>query len=451
MTENLTSIPSAKAYPVVGNLPELARDPIAFFLDTRRTYGDIFRYRFGPRTVYFVAHPDAVKHVLQDNYTNYRKHTAYDKIRPLVGEGLLTSEGESWLKNRRLAQPVFHRQRIGTFAEMMTEETLLMMERWRRFEPQEPFDLLPEMMRLTLTVVGRSLFSKDIGGEADKIGAALTFALHHANTRSLQLVDLSKLPIPNNVRFNRAVGVLDDLVYSLVAERRASGKDEGDLLSMLLHAQDADTGESMSDRQLRDEVMTLFLAGHETTANALSWIFYLLSKHTLVTQKLFNEVDAVLGRRTATLEDTPNLTYTRQVIDEGLRLYPPAWIIGRQTLQDDRVGGAFIPAGSDVTISPLVTQRHPLFWSNPEGFDPGRFTPERSKQRHRFAYFPFGGGPRVCIGNNFALLEMTLTLATVLQRYELHLASGYPVETHPGITLRPKEGVFMTLKRRGLK
>lgn len=449
MYESFTPIPSARAYPLVGNLPELARDPITFFLDTRRTHGDTFRYQLGPRTVYFVAHPDDVKHVLQDNYINYRKHSAYDKIRPLVGDGLLTSEGESWLKNRRLAQPVFHRQRIGTFAEMMTEETLNMMERWRRFKPKEPFDLLPEMMRLTLTVVGRSLFSKDIGGESDKIGAALTFALHHANARTLQLLDLSHLPTPSNVRFNRAVRTLDDLVYSLIAERRTSNKDEGDLLSMLLHAKDADTGESMSDRQLRDEVMTLFLAGHETTANALSWLFYLLSKHALVTQKLFNELDSVLGRRTATLEDAPALTYTRQVIDEGLRLYPPAWLIGRQALRDDRVGGAFIPAGSDVAVSPLVTQRHPEFWSNPEGFDPARFNPEYSKQRHRFAYFPFGGGPRVCIGNNFALLELTLTLATVLQRFELHLASGYPVEPHAGITLRPKNGVFMTLKRRG--
>ena len=446
-----TPIGGPRFYPIVGNLLELADDPTSFFLTARREHGDLFRYQFGPRTVYLAAHPDAVKHVLLDNNTNYRKHSAYDKVKPLVGEGLLTSEGDTWLANRRLAQPVFHKQRIQGFGKMMVDETLRMLdERWESYaRAEKAFDLLPEMMRLTLTVVGRALFSRDLSGEAATVGEALSFALEHSNKRSLSVVTApAHWPLPANLRFKRSLQALDDLVYGMIKERRAVGEEKDDLLSMLLHASDADTGEAMNDRQLRDEAMTLFLAGHETTANALSWLFYLLSQHTAVTRKLLIEVDTVLQNRVATLDDTANLPYTRLVIDETLRLYPPAWIIGRHTLQPDSLGGADIPADTDVSISPFVTHRHPDFWDNPEGFDPERFSPERSKGRHRFAYFPFGGGPRLCIGNNFALLEMQLTLATILQRFEPQLVSGHPVEMDPGITLRPKNGVLMTLKRR---
>ena len=440
-----------KTYPLVGSVPELLKDPLSYFFGAQREFGDVFAYRIGPRKLYFIAHPDDIKHALLDNYKNYRKHTAYDKIKPLVGEGLLTSEGETWLKNRRLAQPVFHRQRIDTFGDMMTEACLEMLARWQPYlDTGEAFDLAPEMMRLTLTVVGKALFSTDLSGEAEDIGEALGFALEQTNRRTLAPLDLPpSVPTPNNVRYKRAIRALDEVVYGLIDERRRTGKDEGDLLSMLLHARDADTGETMNDQQLRDEAMTLFLAGHETSATALTWAFYLLSKHPAVTDTLLGELDGVLTGRTATAADVPQLRYTRQVVDEVLRLYPPAWLIGRQTLDKDVLpSGTALKAHTDVTISPYITHRHPDFWPNPEGFDPERFGSERAEGRHRFAYFPFGGGPRLCIGNNFALLEMVLSLATVLQRCRLELLAGERGTPQPQITLRPKGGVLVTLRAR---
>ena len=334
----------------------------------------------------------------------------------------------------------------------MTDETEAMLNRWERFETDEPFDVAAEMMRLTLTVVGKALFSTDLSLEAQEIGEALNFALEETNRRNLAPFSLPpSLPTPNNVRYKKAIGALDDVVYGLIEERRRSDKDEGDLLSMLLNAQDADTGERMSDKQLRDEAMTLFLAGHETSATALSWMFYLLSKHPAVRRELLSEVDQTLEGRVATVADVPKLRYTRQVVDEALRLYPPAWMIGRHTLAADRLpSGATLDADTDVSISPYVTHRHPDFWTNPEGFDPERFAPERPEQhrpeQRRFAYFPFGAGPRICIGNNFALLEMVLTLATVSQRYTLELVEGEQGKMQPKITLRPKEGIRVRLK-----
>ncbi len=437
-----------KTYPLVGSVPELLKDPFAYFFGAQREFGDVFPYRIGPRRLYFVAHPLDIKHVLLDNYKNYRKHSAYDKIKPLVGEGLLTSEGETWLANRRLAQSVFHRQRIAGFGQLMTDETEAMLTRWEHSQA-DAFDVAAEMMRLTLTVVGKALFSTDLSLEAQEIGEALNFALEETNRRNLAPFSLPpSLPTPNNLRYQKAIGVLDDVVYGLIEERRRSDKDEGDLLSMLLDAQDADTGERMSDKQLRDEAMTLFLAGHETSATALSWTFYLLSKHPAVRRELLREFDQTLEGRVATVADVPKLRYTRQVVDEALRLYPPAWIIGRHTLATDRLpSGATLDADTDVSISPYVTHRHPDFWTNPEGFDPERFAPERPEQ-HRFAYFPFGAGPRICIGNNFALLEMVLTLATVSQRCTLELVEGEQGKMQPKITLRPKEGIRVRLRAR---
>ena len=451
--KTLTTSPGPKTYPLVGSIPELLKDPFNYFFGAQREFGDVFPYRIGSRPLYFVAHPDDIKHVLLDNYKNYRKHTAYDKIKPLVGEGLLTSEGETWLANRRLAQPVFHRQRIAAFGTLMTDECETMMARWEQFGVGEAFDVSAEMMRLTLTVVGKALFSTDLSLEADEIGDALSFALEETNRRNLAPFSLpSSLPTPNNVRYAKAIQALDDVVYGLIAERRNSHEDKGDLLSMLLNVQDADTSERMSDKGLRDEAMTLFLAGHETSATALSWTFYLLSKHPAVQNALFREVDQTLEGRTATVADVPKLTYTRQVVDEALRLYPPAWMIGRHTLAEDRLpSGALLNADTDVSISPYVTHRHPDFWHNPEGFDPERFAPNENKhgvERHRFAYFPFGAGPRICIGNNFALLEMVLTLATVSQRYALDLVGGERGAMQPKITLRPKDGIYVTLSAR---
>ena len=445
------TLPGPKTYPFVGSVPELLKDPFAYFFGAQREYGDVFSYRIGTRPLYFVAHPDDIKHILLDNYKNYRKHSAYTKIKPLVGEGLLTSEGETWLAHRRLAQPVFHRQRVAQFGKVMTDACGTLLDDWQRYAATgEPFDVAAEMMRLTLSMVGQALFSTDLSNQAQEIGAALNFALEETNRRNLAPFGVpSQLPTPNNVRYKRAIGVLDSIVYDLIAERRRTGGGADDLLTMLLNAQDADTGETMSDKQLRDEAMTLLLAGHETSATALSWTFYLLSKHPAVTEKLFKEVDTVLAGRVATVADVPKLRYTRQIIDEVLRLYPPAWIIGRHTLGADTLpSGHTLAADTDVSISPYVTHRHPDYWVNPEGFDPERFTSEHSEKRNRFAYFPFGAGPRICIGNNFALMEMVLTLATISQRYRLNLVGGERGTLQPKITLRPKGGIKITLEAR---
>jgi len=398
--------------------------------------------------VYLVSHPDLIKHILQDNNRNYHKSVGYEKTRPMLGYGLLTSEDDFWRRQRRLAQPAFHRKHISAFATTMTDATSQMLQRWQHHaESGAPFNAAAEMMRLTLTIVGRTLFNTDLSDEADKVGQALTIALEHTNRRMQSLFDLGeKLPTPENRRFNEAIKTLDEVVYGMIEERRRTNIDNGDLLSLLLHAQDEETGERMSDKQLRDEAMTIFLAGHETTANALAWTWYLLSKHPDVARRLRNELAAVLGGRTPTLDDLPNLVYTKMVLDEALRLYPPAWAIGRNSLAADKLGDYHLPANSIVVLSPYVTHRLPEFWPNPEGFDPERFRPEQAENRPRFAYFPFAGGPRLCIGNNFALMEMQLILAMIAQRYHLDLVPGHPIELEPMVTLRPRHGVLVTLR-----
>jgi cytochrome P450 len=435
---------------VLGSLRPYQRSSLHFFLEATRQYGPIVQFRFGSRSVYLITHPEYVKHVLQDNNRNYHKSLAYEKTRPLLGYGLLTNEDESWRQQRRLAQPAFHRKHIGAFATTMTDAATAMVDRWdERVRSGEPFDVAHEMMRLTLTIVGLTLFSTDVSDEADRVGQALTTALAEVTRRFQALVPWrEKLPSAQNRRFEAAIRTLDEVVYGMLAERRRHPEGTrvagDDLLGLLLRAQDEDTGERMSDKQLRDEAMTIFLAGHETTANALAWTWYVLSKHPDVQRTLHAELRTVLGGRVPTLADLPQLRYTTMVINEALRLFPPVWGIGRTALQDDEIDGYHIPAGTIVAMSPYVTHRQPDLWPNPEGFDPERWTPEQPVDRPRFAYFPFGGGPRLCIGNNFALMELQLILATVAQRVRLDLVSGHPIALDPGITLRPKHGVLMT-------
>jgi cytochrome P450 len=442
-------VPGPRGNLFLGSIRGYQRNPLRLFTEATRHYGPIVRFRFGTREVYFMSHPDYVKHVLQEHNRNYHKSLAYDKTRPMLGYGLLTSEDEFWRRQRRLVQPAFHRKYIGSFATTMTDATDAMLERWEPYaQTGQPFDVAKEMMRLTLTIVGKTLFSTDVSGEADRVGQALTIALEHTSKRMQALFDLGeKLPTPENRRFNEAIRTLDEVVYGMIEERRRTGAAYNDLLSLLLHAQDEDTGERMSDKQLRDEAMTIFLAGHETTANALSWTWYLLSKHPDVARTLRAEVNQVLGGRVPTLEDLPKLRYTKMVIDESLRLFPPAWGVGRTALGDDEIDGYRIPGGAIVALSAYVTHRLPEFWDNPEGFDPERWTPERNEKRPRFAYFPFGGGPRLCIGNNFALMEAQLIVATIAQRYRIDLVPGHPIVPEPMVTLRPKHGVLMTLHR----
>jgi cytochrome P450 len=443
-------VPGPRGDMLLGSLRPYQRNSIRFFLEATRQYGPLVQFRFGPRSVYLVTHPEYVKHVLQDNNRNYHKSLAYEKTRPMLGYGLLTNEDEPWRRQRRLAQPAFHRKHIGAFAATMTDAATTMVDRWDgRVRSGEPFDVAHEMMRLTLTIVGQTLFSTDVSDEADRVGQALTTALVEVTRRFQALIPWrEKLPSAQNRRFEAAIRTLDDVVYGMIAERRRTGAAGDDLLGLLLAAQDEDTGERMSDKQLRDEAMTIFLAGHETTANALAWTWYVLSKHPDVLRTLHAELGTVLSGRVPTLHDLPQLRYTTMVINESLRLVPPAWGIGRTALEDDEIDGYHIPAGTIVALSPYVTHRQPDLWPNPEGFDPERWAPEQPTERQRFAYFPFGGGPRLCIGNNFALMELQLILATVAQRVRLDLVPGHPIALEPGITLRPKHGVLMTAHQR---
>jgi len=443
-------VPGPQGSLFLGSLRPHQRNPLRFFLEATRQHGPLVHFQFGQRSVYLITSPEYVKHVLQDNNRNYHKSLAYDKMRPMLGYGLLTSEDDFWRRQRRLAQPVFHRKHIGAFATTMTDVTLAMLERWDgRLRSGEPFDVAHEMMRLTLTIVGETLFSTDVSGEADRVGQALTTALEETTHRFQALIPWrEKLATPQNRRFGESIRTLDEVVYGMIAERRRTGASGSDLLGLLLDAQDEDTGERMSDKQLRDEAMTIFLAGHETTANALAWTWYLLSKHPHVARNLHAELDEVLHGRVPTLADLPQLRYTKMVIDESLRLFPPAWGIGRTAMNDDEIDGYHIPAGSIVALSTYVTHRLPHLWPNPEGFDPERWAPEQPVDRPRFAYFPFGGGPRLCIGNNFALMELQLVLATIAQRVRLDVVPGHPIVLDPGVTLRPKHGMLMTAHRR---
>jgi cytochrome P450 len=421
--------------------------PLDFLLTNQRTYGDVVRFEFFGNVVHLLVHPDAIKYVLQDNNRNYPKSETYNQMKSLLGNGLVTSEGNFWLKQRRLAQPAFHRQRIASFGTSMTDATERMLTQWQPIaERGESFDLSAEMMSLTMQIIAKTMFSADLSQESAAIGRDVSAAFTTWNALTEARIKLPEwLPTPNRHRFNTAMATLDKLMYRFINERRVSGDDPGDLLSMLMNARDEETGEGMSDQQLRDEVLTIFLAGHETTSNALTWTFYALSQHPEVERRLRVELAEVLGGRTPTMADLPNLKYTLLVLEESMRLYPPVWSIERRNLEDDRVGGYYIPAGSYIVLSQHVTHRHPAFWENPDVFDPERFTPERAATRPRFAYFPFGGGPRQCIGNNFALMEAQLILATVLQHYRLSLVPGHPVVPEPMITLGQRHGMYMTL------
>jgi cytochrome P450 len=432
------------------NLLRLRKDLAGFLLALHREQGDIAHARVGNLHVHLIAHPDHVRDVLVTHQRVFMKGHVLQRAKMLLGEGLLTSEGEFHLRQRRLVQPAFHRQRVAAYAREMVDRAWITGDRWR---DGQTVDMDREMMGLTLAIVARTLFDADVDAEADEIGGALTEVLRLFQTvfiPGMQLLD--RLPLPHTRRFARARGRLDATIYRLIAERRAErvrGEERGDLLSMMLAAQDAEgDGGSMTDEQLRDEAMTLFLAGHETTSNALTWTWYLLSQHPAVEARMHEEIDRVLGNRRATADDLPALPYTRMVLTESMRLYPPAYAIGRRALEDYEVEGFVIPRGCLVVVSPLVTQRDPRWFPDPERFDPDRWTPEAQASRPKFSYFPFGGGTRMCIGDQFAWTEGLLLLATLSQRWRAELAAGQRVAMKPMITLRPRFGMKMVVRRR---
>jgi cytochrome P450 len=430
-------------------LPAVRRNALQTLHRAAMEFGDVVRMRFAGVTAHMISSPDGVQHVLVENSKNYGKQTrGFIKLREILGDGLLTAEGETWRRHRRIAQPAFHRQRLASFADTMVREAERTAERWSALSDSgERVDVAQEMAGLTLQIIGRTMLSRDVALEADRVGRALTHLLHAANLRMSSLLDLPQsLPTPGNLRFAAALRTLDGVVQQIIAERRRATERPEDLLTLLLESGDEETGERMNDRQLRDEAMTIFLAGHETTANALTWAFYLLSHHPSVGRALRLELERELTGKPS-LSALPRLRLTRTVIEEALRLYPPAWLISRSVVDDDEIGGFHIPARSIVFVSPFIVHRDPRIWENPEGFDPDRFAPERSSSLPRGAYFPFGAGPRQCIGANFALMEAQLVLATLWRSFRFDLVPGHPIEPEPSITLRARYGMPMTVHR----
>ncbi len=424
------------------------RDPLGFLQGLARAHGDIVFFRMGPQQVYLLSHPDLIKDVLVTQQDSFIKGRALQRAKRLLGEGLLTSEGTHHRRQRRLAQPAFHRQRIETYGAVMIDYAARAARQW---QDGQTLDISREMMRLTLAIVAKTLFDADVTADTDDVGAALTEIMELFQLLMLPYSEyLEKLPLPAMRKFGRARARLDAVIYRIIAARRRSGRDHGDLLSMLIAAQDEEgDGRGMSDEQLRDELMTLFLAGHETTANALTWTWYLLAQHPEVEQQLYAELAEVLGERTQfSVADYPRLRYTEMVAAEAMRLYPPAWAIGRLAVKDFAARDYVIPTGALVLLSPYVVQRDPRFFPAPEHFDPERWTPTAREPRHPYSYFPFGGGPRRCIGEAFAWLEVVLLIATTARQWRLKLAPDQTVIPLPRITLRPKTGIRMIAERR---
>lgn len=439
---------------ILGHLPQFSADPLAT-LDLAAQYGPLARLRFLNRTVHVLTEPEDVKHVLVDNHRNYTKGAGQLALRDLLGEGLLNAEGAFHQRQRRLIQPAFHRSRIENYAKIIDEETAKRLSQWQSGEQR---DIHEEMMKLTLVIIGRCLFDVDLTADAARLGNAIGSLIE--NFRFGQIGPIGRFLAKMNRSYQREqaghMAVLDEAMYAIIRERRADGEDRGDLLSMLLAAQEEDEEsgvlEGMSDQQVRNEAITLFSAGHETTANALTWTFFLLSQHPEIEARLHAQLDQVLGDPAngtmPTLAHLPDLPYVRQVFSESMRLYPPAWIMGRTAIADDVVAGVPIHAGTALLVSQYVTHRNPRYWPNPDQFDPERFAPG-VKPAHAYAYFPFGGGARRCIGEPLAWMEGELILAAVAHRYRLGLVPGTVVVPQPRITLRVEGGLPMILEKRG--
>ncbi len=437
--------PGPRGAFILGNLPEMKRDPLGLLMRASRDHGDVARLKL-VETIWLLNRADDVKRVLVDDYANYPKARLTVRIKPIVGDGLLTSDGAFWRRQRKLAQPAFHRTRLAAMAETMARAARQETGAWR---DGDVIDVSAAMGRLTLRVIGLTMMGRDLASSAGDVASALGTALDVTNARFQKLFFFPSLPTPSNIRFDRAMRVLDGLVARIIAERRAQGGDRGDLLSMFMEAEDAETGERMTDGQLRDEVMTMLLAGHETTSNALAWTFHLLAMHPDAGRRVHEEASAASLSDGTAADALRRLPYCRRTVMEAMRLYPPVWLFARTAREDGVLpSGWRVDAGRTVFVCPYALHRNPAYWPDPERFDPGRFSEENAAGRPRTAYVPFAAGPRQCIGNEFALMEATLILAAVCRDWRLGFARARPPVPEPSVTLRPRDGMPMTLFRR---
>jgi len=426
-------------------LPEFRRDPLAGFFQSALKYGDVVRYR-ALWITHQLTNPAHIQRVLQSNFSNYRKGRDYHILKSSLGEGLLTSEGALWQRQRKMTQPALHSQQVASFIRIMETFALALLAKWEHFASNgEAFDIVPDLMHLTLNIASQALFTSSLEAETEIIREALAVGRNYSVDRAWSVVRLPQsFPTPGNRRFHKALADFHGVIDRMIAARHSTPHRIPDLLTMLMEARDED-GRPMSDKQLRDEVATLLTAGHETTTLALSWACYLLAQHPAAQERMRSEYGFLQGRAPG-YEDLSRLRYARMVIDETMRLYPPVWVISRQAIGHDEIGGYRIPAGSEMLIFPYITHRHPQWWPEPEKFFPERFAPENSASRQKFSYLPFGAGPRACLGLNFAMTEIQVVLALILQRFHLQLAPEAPrVSADPSVTLRPVPGIHMRL------
>lgn len=410
-------------------------------------YGDIFSLSLPFNRIVIAAKPEYARYVLVDNNKNYRKSLAYDMLRILLGNGLLTSEGEFWKKQRRLIQPAFHKQKLADLTAMMVNRAQKEVDKLKgKAQSGEYFDVAPQMTNLTLDIISEAIFSNGVDDEkADLVSRQITLLNQYATEKLNDPIRLPpSIPTPFNLRERKAVKVLDNVIYEIIDKRRKEGISKSDLLSMLLDARDEETGEAMDNRQLRDEVMTIFIAGNETTANAMAWTLYLLSQNPEAEEKMIREIDTKLDAGVPLdFNSVMGFQYVRQVIDESMRLFPPAWMVGRRNNTEDEIGGYRIMKDTNVLIPIWHLHRSEKYWDDPLKFMPERFAPEKKQNIDRYVYFPFGGGPRLCIGNNFAILEMQIILIHLYRHYKFRLKENFVVEPEPMITLRPRYGMMM--------
>ena len=441
--------PGPRGHWLLGSMPDFLDDSLGYLRRVAQEYGDVARYRVAHMIWYQINHPAGIARILQENNRNYGKGAlTLGILRPVVGNGLFLSEGEFWLRQRRLMQPTFHHRHVAAFGTMMIDATHALLDRWEAHaDSQRPIDIMQEMSRLTLDIVSQALFSAPADYDAGVAQAIATLAEDIGYRFAVPFYPPPRVPTPRNLRHRAALAALDAAIYGIIAARRRGDTGGDDLLGLLMSVRDEDTGQGMNDQQLRDEAITLFVAGHETTAVALAWVWHMLAAHPDVAERVRAEQANVLGDRAPAAADLPKLSYARMVIDETMRLYPPAWITNRQAIADDEVCGYRIPAGAIVMISTYVMHHHPAYWENPDAFEPERFAPERAAGRPHYAYFPFGGGPRQCIGKGLALMEAQLILATVIQRFRLRHLPGHAVEPQALVTLRPRGGLPMSVEK----
>ncbi len=443
-------IPLTKGLPLVGSLPQVIKNPFGYFKQAQETYGDIYNLNLGISKMLIVNHPRHMQHILVDNAQNYRKGGAmWDAVRAMLGNGLVVSEGSFWLRQRRMMNPQFHRQRLAALNDLMVNAIAEALDTWEKSANGSDFNVATAFSELTMKVITRTLFGTGLSTEEmDRVSKAMNYAL----TYVIQAIVLSSLPswmpAPGKKEFERSIKQIDETVYRIIADSRKDNGESNHLMAMLLDMVDDETGEGMTDQQLRDEVTTLFLAGYETTSIALSWAFDLLTHHPDVMDKLQAEVDAAIGDRLPTFADLMKLPYSRMIIQETLRIRPAAWQLPRTAVEDDEIDGYRISAGTTITSLIYMCHYHPEEWDNPDVFDPERFQPDKTEKRHKFAYMPFGAGQRKCIGMDFALMEAQLALAMVAQRYKLTKATENLAEPQLSTTLRPKGGVIVKLEKR---